>query len=221
MATRTTVQLDPGIAVYTPRMLRFYDLLVHRISNRFVWRCPTARLVEQYDRHVSARHLDVGPGTGLLLDRCRFPVARPELTLLDANPGVLAYAARRLARYLPTTMEADVRRPLSLGDVRFDSIGLSYVLHCIPSSMADKARILSGLAGLLSPGGILFGSTILADGVDNCRRSRVVMGLYNRKEIFGNAADNRDELEAALSQTCPRFELEVVGSVALFAGSVE
>jgi hypothetical protein len=47
------------------------------------------------------------------------------------------------------------------------------------------------------------------------------MGLYNRKGIFGNAVDNRDELEAALSHTCPRFELEVVGSVALFAGSVE
>jgi SAM-dependent methyltransferase len=116
--------------------------------------------------------LDVGPGTGFLLDRCRFPVTRPELTLLDANPAVLTYAARRLARYIPTTIEADVRLPLSLGDARFDSIGLSYVLHCIPSSMADKTRILAGLAGLLSPGGVLFGSTILADGVDHCRRAR-------------------------------------------------
>ena len=28
-------------AIYTPFMLSLYDLLVHGLSNRIAWRCPT------------------------------------------------------------------------------------------------------------------------------------------------------------------------------------
>ena len=52
-----------------------YDPLVLGPIARFVWRCPTSRLLERYRRHIRARHLDVGPGTGYFLER-RGPAGR-------------------------------------------------------------------------------------------------------------------------------------------------
>lgn len=67
-----------GQAVYTAGFLRFYDLLVLRFNGHLAWRCGPGRLVRMYDEHVSARHLDIGVGTGYFLDKCRFPVASPD-----------------------------------------------------------------------------------------------------------------------------------------------
>lgn len=46
----TEQQVLAGQAVYTKRMLAAYDLLVLGVSNRFIWRCPTQRLMELYNR---------------------------------------------------------------------------------------------------------------------------------------------------------------------------
>jgi hypothetical protein len=86
-----------GPGRYTPRMLRAYDFAVIRFSNSFVWRCPARWILQHYDRHVRASHLDVGPGTGYYLDRCHFPSAAPSVTLVDPNPEVVRFAADRIA----------------------------------------------------------------------------------------------------------------------------
>jgi ubiquinone/menaquinone biosynthesis C-methylase UbiE len=74
---------------------------------------------------VGVRHADVGVGTGYFLDRCRFPSATPNITLIDLNRECLATTARRIRRFKPTTYEANVLAPLNLGDARFDSIALN------------------------------------------------------------------------------------------------
>jgi SAM-dependent methyltransferase len=218
-----TFHLDPddpayvGQAVYTPGTLRAYDTLVVRLSNSLVWRCPAKAIVACYDRHLGPSHLDVGPGTGYYLDRCRMP-GGGHLALLDANPGVLRFAAERLRRYHPTLHAADVLKPIPLPPGRFDSIGLSYVLHCLPGGMAAKAVVLDHLIPLLAPGGTLFGTTILDTGVRHSRLGRALVGLYNRKGIFANAGDDLADLERALAGRFDGHELEVKGAVALFAG---
>ena len=82
MTTAATVDReDPahaGQAVYTRSFLSVYDAIVYGFNSPVLWRCPKSRLVEHYDAHVSARHLDIGVGTGVLLDAARFPVAAPE-----------------------------------------------------------------------------------------------------------------------------------------------
>lgn len=75
----TAEQVTAGQAVYTKRTLALYDILVLGISNRLIWKCPTARLVDHYNTHLTANHLDVGVGTGYFLDRCRFPSATPQI----------------------------------------------------------------------------------------------------------------------------------------------
>ena len=105
--------------VYTPFLLRVYDVWVLGVSNRLAWRCPSRRLVEWYNRHVGRRHLDIGVGTGYFLDRCRFPDGPPQrLTLVDRNPNSLTWAAERVERYQPETFEADVLQPLPPGSNR-------------------------------------------------------------------------------------------------------
>jgi len=69
-------QIHAGQAIYTPRMLYFYDLRVLAASNRWIWKCPTSRLLAHYDRHVSGNHLDVGVGSGYFLARRHFPRRR-------------------------------------------------------------------------------------------------------------------------------------------------
>ena len=66
-------QVAAGHAVYTKRMLSVYDFVVLVISNRLIWKCPSRRILELYNRHVTGNHLDVGVGTGYFLARCRFP----------------------------------------------------------------------------------------------------------------------------------------------------
>lgn len=61
---------DPskGAAAYTPVTLALYDLYVLRFSNSFVWKCPSRLILDLYDQHVSSKHLDIGVGTGYVME---------------------------------------------------------------------------------------------------------------------------------------------------------
>ncbi|MGO1120159.1 class I SAM-dependent methyltransferase [Rhodovibrionaceae bacterium A322] len=208
----------PGAEFYTPKSLRIYDFLVHVVSNHLLWRCPTARIQALHNQHMSNNHLDVGVGTGYFLDKGRFPTPQPRLALMDLNTHCLAHAAQRVARYKPTLHEANILEPVYWQDDKFDSIGLGYLLHCLPGSMKSKAVVFDNLKPLLNDGGCLFGATILGQGVQLNAAARKLMGLYNAKGIFTNGEDNLEDLEANLKKAFRRYDLEVVGSVALFVG---
>jgi SAM-dependent methyltransferase len=206
-----------GHTVYTPAVLAVYDAWVLGVSNRWLWKCPTPRLVAHYQQHVTANHLDVGVGTGYFLARCKFPAEHPRIALLDVNPHALRKAARRIARHRPEVYEADVRAPLAL-DVRpFDSIGLNYVLHCLPGSLREKSLVLGQLAAHLTPGGVLFGATLLGAGVRMGPLARALMIRYQSRGIFSNATDDEPSLHAALAAHFHDVTIETIGCVALFS----
>lgn len=207
----------PGQAVYTPLLLRTYDTIVLRISNRWVWRCPTATLVAHYEANVGVHHIDAGPGTGYFLDVADLP-RLGRLVLIDANPVVLDHAYRRLARFDPELLEANLLVPIDHPGGA-DSVGCNYVLHCLPGSLEEKAEAIANLTRLLRPGGVLFGSTILADPQEHTAVGRRLMTLYNRKGVFGNATDTRAELERVLARNLADVEVEVHGAVAIFRGT--
>jgi SAM-dependent methyltransferase len=212
--------LSPGAAIYGPVVLAAYDAVVLGFSNRYVWRCPTPRLLAHYDAHVSANHLDVGVGTGYFLDRCRFPVSDPALALLDLHPAALGWARRRLRRYQPRTYRADVLRPFDLGGARFDSVGLNYVLHCLAGDLPSKAIAFDHLAAVLNPGAVLFGATILGRGQPRNRLARRLQSTYNRRGIFSNLADDAPSLDQELGQRFRDHRVEIVGCVALFVARI-
>ena len=204
-----------GQAVYSPLVLSVYDILVLGFSNHVLWRCPTAELRALYDRNVSARHLDIGVGTGYFLDRTRWPVSAPAITLLDLNANSLAAAARRIERYAPKTVAADALQPLpDLG--RFGSVGLCYLLHCLPGAIPSKAAVFNHVRPLLAPGARVFGATILQGNAPRSWAAQRLMDTYNSKGIFSNRDDRVEDLESALKSRFKDVRVDLKGAVALF-----
>jgi hypothetical protein len=214
----TPEQVAAGQAVYTKRVLRAYDCVVLGVSNRWLWQCPTPRLVAHYHQHLTANHLDVGVGTGYFLDHCRFPAAAPRIALLDLNQNALEFAAQRLGRYHPETYLRNVLEPISMEAAKFDSVSLNYLLHCLPGSMESKAVAFDHLTALMNPHAVLFGSTLLQGGVSRSWWAKRLMDVYNQKRIFSNRHDSLDGLKRALGQRFRDVSVEVVGCVAMFAG---
>ncbi|TWF95694.1 class I SAM-dependent methyltransferase [Saccharopolyspora dendranthemae] len=206
-----------GQALYSTKVLRVYDAVVVHASNALVWRCPARAIRALYAHHVSDAHLDVGPGTGYYVDRSGLPGEHPRLALLDANLDVLRFAAHRLRRFRPQLHAADVLKPLPLAPGTYGSIGLSYVLHCLPGDIDSKAVVFDNLKALLRPGGVLFGSTLVNAGCRHNRAARAMMRAYNGKGVFSNLDDDFEGLERALAQRFSRFEVHRRGSAALFA----
>jgi hypothetical protein len=207
-----------GQALYTPLSLRGYDFVAYRINTPLFWRCSVKDVLALYERHTSARHLDVGVGSGGLLDKCGLPGDPPRLDLLDVNPHSLAAAARRLERYSPRLHQGDALAPWPLPAGSVDSVSIGYLLHCLPGDLVDKRVVFAHASEALSEDGTLFGTTVLATGVKHTRRSRIALRGLNRRGVFSNSADSLVDLEADLEGTFEQSEIEVRGAVALFSG---
>jgi methyltransferase family protein len=212
-------EITPGAALYSPRTLRMYDWFVLGLSNRMIWRCPTPNLLELYQRHVTGRHMDVGVGTGYYLDKVRFPTPAPAIALVDLSPHSLEYAARRIRRYQPTIHRANVLEPFLVDGGGFESVGVTYLLHCLPGDLASKSVFFDHLRPNLAPGAVVFGATILGVGVKHNLPGRALMRTYNRQGFMGSAQDRVEDLEAALDRRFARHTVEVRGVVALFTAS--
>ncbi|WP_051851959.1 class I SAM-dependent methyltransferase [Streptomyces sp. NRRL F-5650] len=207
-----------GQSYYEHRRLRLYDAVVVHASNRLLWRCPKERLLDHYNDWITSRHLEVGPGSGYYLDHCRFTADKPELTLLDLNPDPLKFAAHRLRRHSPRCVQADILEPLpDLVGSGFASIAYNYVMHCLPEPPGGKGIVFKHLREALAPGGVLFGSTVLSQGVKHTALSRRFNILYQRQGSFHNQNDSVHALHEALEEHFPSHWIEVRGSVALFA----
>ena len=69
--------------------------------------------------------------------------------------------------------------PISIDAAGFDSVGINYLLHCLPGSFESKAVSLDHLKSLMKPGAIIFGSTLLQGGVARSWPAKRLMDVYN------------------------------------------
>jgi ubiquinone/menaquinone biosynthesis C-methylase UbiE len=206
-----------GQAGYTPFLLAIYDPFVLGFMARAVWRCPTPPVIERYRKHLGRRHLDVGPGTGYFIEKAA-PPAGTGITLLDPNPNVLARCSRRLAAMHPTTVEADVMKPLPV-DGPFDSAALNFVLHCLRGPQSHKAVAIRNVAAVLEPDGALFGGTVLGTAEPHTPQARAILRAFNRKGDFDNLGDTVEGLRQILEESFQTVEVDVIGSAALFTAT--
>lgn len=216
----TPAALPASASIYNRGLLAFYDLYVLGFSNRWVWRCASRHILQLYNEQISGNHLEVGVGTAYFPDRCRFPVSKPHLDLLDIHPAPLEAGAKRLKRYQPGCFLGNVLAPISLSDRLYESIAINYLLHCLPGDLLSKGQsVLDQLLPRLKPeSGRLFGCTILGTDLPHNALGQKLMALYNARGIFGNTADSEDALHHLLSRNFSRHQIEIRGCVALFSG---
>ncbi|CCM00165.1 uncharacterized protein FIBRA_02193 [Fibroporia radiculosa] len=217
--------MDPSARVYSSFKLYFYDFVVLVVSNALAWRCSTrAVLLPFFQAHIGERtHLDIGVGTGYYPAHSILKLARTtHVTLFDLNPATLHSAEQRLrtAGYngVIEKVERSIFLPLPESlQAKFDSISLFYVFHCLPGSFPEKAiSVFTVAAAGLAPGGVLYGATILGQGVHHNWFGRQLMAFYNKKGIFGNTKDSAENLELALKECFEDVKIRVVGMAALF-----
>lgn len=209
-----------GADPYHARALRFYDLAVHRGSSPLFWRCGTDNLTELYNRSLGARHLELGVGTGYLLEHSRFPVSNPKVTLVDLNEATLDYTAQRLRFFETTKVVANALEPLPVPDGGHDSAALTLLMHCIPGNLLEKGVAIKHAAATVRPGGVVFGSTVLSSGVPVSGAGRWLMKNLNGKGIFHNQEDRLEDLRTVLEQNFADFELYNRGCVGMFRARV-
>jgi SAM-dependent methyltransferase len=214
----TPARVRAGYAPYTPALLRIYDRGVLGINSRFIWRCPVRHLREHFAAHVTSSHLDVGVGTGYFLAKATFPTESPRIALMDMSRSALDFAADRLRRYSPQTIEHNVLEPYAASIEPFSSVSMNYLLHCVPGNLRQKKVVFEHLVALLEPGGVLFGATILTHGVPTNFFSRAFLRYCWRIGIMNSEEDDLDDLRAVLDDVFDRSEVRVQGMVAIFTG---
>lgn len=212
----TQNKLNRSQAWFNPFNLSFYDLVVSFVSP-FAWRCPIAYLDERYAKFISNNHLEVGPGTGFLLNRVCFSSSGPRLVLMDLSEACLQKSAKRLARFSPETYRQNILEPLSTELAKFDSIAINYVFHCVPGSFKDKGVAFAHLGSLLNPGGSIFGCSVLGEGVQKNLLAKAAMGFLQRTGIFNNQQDNLKALTEALEAHFTDVKIEMRGPTAVFS----
>ena len=208
-----------GAAIYSPLTLKVYDWFVLGLSNQYAWQCSTpAVLLPFFQQQLSASHLDVGVGSGYFLAHSTFH-PQQKVTLLDLNRNSLEAASAPIAHVQPVLIQEDILNPRgALGQQKFDSISLFYLLHCLPGAIDDKADAVFGLLSQhLTAGGTLYGATILGNQANHNWLGRQLMQVYNKKGIFGNQHDTLAGLQAALSRYFGKVDVQQHGKVALFS----
>jgi 2-polyprenyl-3-methyl-5-hydroxy-6-metoxy-1,4-benzoquinol methylase len=210
------LKIEKSQQYFNKLSLFFYDAILYGVISKYAWGCSIARLDAHYARHASANHLEVGVGTGFLLNRVRFPDP-PRLALMDLSAECLEKTRRKVARYTPATYVQNILEPVAHQIDKFDSISINYVMHCVPGSFKEKGVAFSNLAVLLAPGATLFGTTVLSQHVHKNVLARPFMWLMNALGVFNNRNDSARELEAYLREHFQVVQFELAGVTAFFA----
>src|SRR6202035_4473252 len=92
-----------------------------------------------------------------------------------------------------------------------------YLLHCLPGNLASKSIVFEHVKPLLRDGGVIFGATILGEGVRHNPLAKQLMKIYNAKGIFSNLSDRQSDLESGLKAHFDEHTIHIAGCVALFS----
>ena len=215
----TEVKAKQAIKIYNKLSLRFYDVYVHSFVAPVVFKCQTSNIIDLYDRNISKNHMEAGVGTGYLLSRCNILEEISTLTIVDMNKACLDYSRKRLYKNNPKVVLANLLNQYQISDQLFDSIGLNYVLHCIPGDFSSKQMVFTHLKQHLSNKGVLFGSTVLSKGINQSWAARRLVKIYNLAGVFNNLHDDLSGLTQALRNNFSNVEIDLIGNIAVFRAS--
>mgnify|MGYP000108133280 CR=1 FL=1 len=165
-------------------LTRFYDPVVRWTTRELAIK---RRLVRGLGR-APQRILDVGSGTGTLLEllRARFPDA--ELVGLDADPGIIAQARAKLGNTVELVEGDATAPPFAPGS--FDRVVSTLVFHHL--TRPQKLRALRAIRELLVEGGELH----LADW--SAPHGFVMRGAFLVVQLLDGFETTRDHVRGEL-----------------------
>ena len=194
--------------------LKFYDFLVNDINCNFVWRCNKNNIFENYKSNVKKNHLEIGPGTGYFLKN---DLKIKNLTLLDINNQTLLFSKNNLSNKYSNIniLNYDIfNSKLELDDI--ESVGLNYVLHCVPGKLENKIdKLINNLSS--SNKVTFFGATVVNDNNIQSYLSNMELFLLNKYLIFNNKEDYSSNLIKYFKDNNINFNYKIIGNVLIFS----
>ncbi|WP_026338269.1 class I SAM-dependent methyltransferase [Nocardiopsis sp. CNS-639] len=215
----------PNPKLYSPDNIDRYSRLVVDKSHRYAWKLDNDALQDPYLKHVSDRHLEIGPADLYFLHHTPAPTLAHlwHVDVLDINSAPLAAAKVRLAgRAQVHTHEHDILvAPWPLADQSVGSLACGNVLHCLPGAgFRAKAAVFDEMARVLTDDGVAWGYTLLGakdPAISPNPLARLLMRSYNRADnVFHNTGDRYADLKRELGLRFAEVELSVMGCAAVF-----
>lgn len=190
-------------------LLNNYDYFVNNLNCKYVWKCNQNIIKDLYKNNLSKNHIEIGPGTGYFLKQNQFD----SLYLLDINNDILNDSFKNLKNNSKKIVKINKNifnknNQLKINNV--NSIGLSYVLHCVPNTLDISLNYL--VNNLNKKDVTLFGSTVIPTNTNFLASSELY--FLNKLGIFNNLNHNLEQLKNFSKNY--DHEINVVGNVLVF-----
>ena len=118
--------------------------------------------------------------------------------------------------YFSNTLITLFFHSIRLSRVAFDSIGMMNLLHCLPGNLKTKTIVFEYAKTVMNPGAVVFGSTILWEGVKRNARATLAIKYSNRKGFMANMNDSLEDLRDSLQRSFSDCSVKTIGCEALF-----
>ena len=198
-----------------------YDRFVNQINCEKVWKCSQKHIIDNYRANIDCNHLEIGPGTGYFLKKQNLNIDFNNLTLVDVNSKILHYSKNNLQSECSNIeiLSHDLFASQIPREVEFNSVGINYVLHCVPGNLQTKLdKLISNLGDNKYN---LFGASVICDPLHMNVIAEYELMFLNAFGIFNNNNDTYQELNEYLNNTNLNFSLKKQGYVAIFNIQVE
>lgn len=194
-----------------------YDPILLRFACPLIWKCKSQDILELYNKNLSSNHLDVGCGTGYFIKKCKKSSKLSRLVLTDLNKVALEISQKKLKRFNPEIIQHNILKPFQ-NLKKFDSIGLSFLIHCLPGDMKTKSIAFKNIAAQLNPKGKIFGATFIMKGTYPNFLTRSWEFIFGNLGFLHNKNDTLEGLEENLNQYFKNVKIKVKGHCAIFSG---
>ena len=199
------------------RNIQKYDKIVNDINCEKVWKCSQKHIIKNYNSNITPQHIEIGPGTGYFLKKENLDVSLNKLTLIDVNSKILNYSKSNLKCDYSNidVITHDLFTSEIPRDIPFTSVGINYVLHCVPGNLQTKLdKLISNLGNNTYN---LFGASVVCDPLHMNPIAEYELMFLNACGIFNNNNDTYEELNEYLNNRNLKFSLEKQGYVAIFS----
>ncbi len=190
-------------------LLNNYDYFVNNLNCKYVWKCNQNIIKDLYKNNLSNDHLEIGPGTGHFLKKHKFN----SLHLIDINNDILNDSYKNLKKNSKKIVKINQNifsENNKINITNVNSIGLSYVLHCIPNTLDTSLNYL--INNLNQKDITLFGSTVVPTNANIFASSELF--FLNKLGIFNNVNHNVEQLKNFSKNY--EHEINIVGNVLVF-----